>query len=238
MCRKPRIIPVFQQVATHPRRYTRPMSIAGGSIDYAALEATRLDPEPFDHLVVADLIKPDALRAINEDYPDIAHAGNLSTDDLAYGDDFATFLAEVTGPEFAAAVGRKFAIDLRRCPTTVTVRKFCESSDGNIHADHKSKVITALFSFNEHWEGTSGQLRLLRSAGNIEDYAAEVTPIGGTFLAFRRTDHSFHGHKRFVGERRTMQVNFLRGDTLSLLRHKVDRLGTRLIKKALRAVGR
>ena len=79
------------------------------------------------------------------------------------------------------------------------MRKFCESSDGNIHTDHKSKVITVLVYFNTDWDEQAGQLRLLRSRTDIEDYAAEVPPAGGTLLAFRRTRNSWHGHKRFVG---------------------------------------
>jgi len=206
-------------------------------IDYDRLNNTELHTDPFDYLVVPDCIPADALKELNAAYPDISHAGNMSTDDLTYGEAFGRFLDQVQGPEFAAAIGRKFDLDLSRNPTTVTVRKFCEQSDGNIHTDHRSKVITVLFYFNENWSITTGQLRLLRSEHNIEDYAAEVPPIGGTLLAFRRTDHSFHGHHPFIGERRMMQVNFLRSDRLSVLKQKVDRFGTQSAKKILRAFG-
>jgi SM-20-related protein len=206
-------------------------------VDYPRLEDAELHTDPFDYLVVTDCIPPATLSSLNQDYPDIRHAGNMSTDDLTCGEIFSRFLEEVQGSEFAAAIGRKFNVDLSESPTTVTVRKFCEQSDGNIHTDHRSKVITVLFYFNENWKITTGQLRLLRSASNIEDYAAEVPPIGGTLLAFRRTDHSFHGHHPFIGERRMMQVNFLRSDRLSLLRQKVDRFGTQSAKKILRVFG-
>jgi hypothetical protein len=186
---------------------------------------------------VPDCIPPAALTAINGDYPAIDHAGNLNAEELDYGPEFARFLAEAQGSRFAEAIGRKFGLDLTASPTTVTVRKFCEQSDGNIHTDHKSKVITVLFYFNEHWTEQQGQLRLLRSSSDIEDYAVEVPPLGGTLLAFRRTDHSWHGHHPFVGERRMMQVNFLRSDALSLLRQRVDRFGTRTMKRAMRAFG-
>jgi len=227
-------------VSRHPRgstRAARRIMRAMSNIDYKRLEAARLQTDPFDYLVVPDCIGPQALRALNEDYPDIQHAGNLSTDELTYGAAFEQFLAEVQGPEFAAAIGRKFNLDLKESPTTVTVRKFCEQSDGNIHTDHRSKVITVLFYFNENWSISTGQLRLLRSPDNIDDYAAEVPPNGGTLLAFRRTDHSWHGHHPFIGERRMMQVNFLRSDRLSLLKQRVDRFGTRSAKKVLRVFG-
>jgi hypothetical protein len=61
--------------------------------------------------------------------------------------------------------------------------------------------------------------------------------MGGTLLAFRRTDHSWHGHKPFVGERRMLQLNYLRGDRLSQWKQQIDRMGTRTMKKALRLFG-
>ena len=206
-------------------------------IDYERLRAAPLVREPFDYLVVPDCIPADALKAINADYPAIDRAGNLNVEELSYGPAFRLFLAETESGEFAEAIGAKFDLDLRQAPTTVTVRRFCEQSDGNIHTDHRSKVITVLFYFNEDWTESEGQLRLLRSKSDMEDYAAEVPPLGGTLLAFRRTDHSWHGHHPFVGERRMMQVNFLRSDALSLLRQRVDRFGTRTMKRALRAFG-
>ena len=43
-----------------------------------------------------------------------------------------------------------------------------------------------LVYFNTDWDEQAGQLRLLRSRTDIEDYAAEVPPAGGTLLVFRR----------------------------------------------------
>ena len=78
---------------------------------------------------------------------------------------------------------------------------------------------------------------MLRSSSDIEDYAAEVPPLGGTVLAFRRTDTSYHGHKPFVGERRMVQMNYLRATRMALWKQQIDRFGTRTMKKALRALG-
>jgi hypothetical protein len=204
------------------------------AINLEALDAAPLQRDPFDYLVVPGCIAPDALARINADYPPIQQPGNLSLEDLEYGPAFRALIDEIEAPEFAARVGAKFGLDLSECPITITVRKYCEKSDGNIHTDHRSKVITVLFYFNPDWGTDDGRLRMLRSATDIEDYAAEVPPDGGTMLAFLRTDHSFHGHKPFVGERRMMQVNFLRSDRLSRWRQQIDRFGTRTMKKALR----
>ncbi len=206
-------------------------------IDLDAIDAAPLQTDPFDFLVVPGCISPQALEMINADYPSIQRPGNLSLDDLQYGGAFRNFLEEFEGPEFAARIGTKFGVDLGGCPTTVTVRKFCEKSDGNIHTDHPSKIITVLAYFNTDWELPEGQLRMLRSSSDIEDYAAEVPPLGGTVLSFRRTDHSYHGHKPFVGERRMVQMNYLKSGRLARFKQQVDRMGTRTMKKALRLFG-
>jgi hypothetical protein len=143
-------------------------------------------------------------------------------------------MEEMRAPAFATTLGERFDMELASLPTTVTVRKFCERSDGNIHTDHKSKVITVLLYFNERWEHEAGQLRMLRSRDNIEDYAAEVPPLGGTLLAFRRTDHSWHGHTRFVGERRMVQLNYLDESPLAVAAQRISRFGTHFMKNVLR----
>ena len=74
---------------------------------------------------------------------------------------------------------------------------------------------------------------MLRSKTDIEDYAAEVPPIGGTMLAFLRTDHSWHGHTRFVGERRMVQLNYLDQSPLAVAAQRVSRFGTHFMKNVL-----
>ena len=207
------------------------------AINLQSIENTPLQQDPFDYFVAPACIGPDALAAINRDYPGIQRPGNLSIEDVEYGEAFREFLKECRSPEFAAQIGRKFDLDLSNSPVTITVRKYCEKSDGNIHTDHPSKVITVLVYFNDNWSSDDGRLRFLRSDGDLEDYAAEVPPIGGTVLAFRRTDVSWHGHTTFVGERRMIQVNFLRSDRLSRWKQQVDRIGTRTMKRALRLFG-
>jgi SM-20-related protein len=205
-------------------------------IDLDAIRAAEMQRDPFDFLVVPGAIPRTALADINRDYPRIESPGNLSLEDLEVAGNFEALVAELESPQFAAVVGEQFDLDLAGCPTTITVRKFCEKSDGNIHTDHRSKVVTVLFYFNEDWSGDAGRLRMLRSPTDIEDYAAEVPPNGGTMLAFRRTDHSWHGHKTFIGERRMLQLSFLRSGRLARWRQQVDRMGTRTMKRALRVI--
>jgi len=202
-------------------------------ININALRAAQLKTDPFDYLVVPGFLESEALTRVNRDYPAIDSAANHDLDNLTYGATFEQLIEELRSPTMARVLGEKFDMDLTSLPTTVTVRKFCERTDGNIHTDHKSKVITVLVYFNEQWEHADGQLRLLRSKDDIEDYAAQVPPLGGTLLAFRRTDHSWHGHTRFVGERRMVQINYLDQSPLAIAAQRISRFGTHFMKNVL-----
>jgi len=202
-------------------------------INLEALREAQLQTDPFDFLVVPGFLGPDALARVNADYPAIDTAANHALESLQYGSAFGELMQELREPGFLAALGDQFDIDLAAMPTTVTVRKFCERTDGNIHTDHKSKVITVLIYFNEEWPHETGQLRMLRSQDDIEDYVAQVPPLGGTLLAFRRTDHSWHGHTRFVGERRMVQINYLDRSPVALAAQRISRFGTHFMKNVL-----
>jgi len=202
-------------------------------INLNVLREAPLQTDPFDFMVAPGFLSNEVLAQVNADYPAIDTAANHALENLHYGPAFESLMAELQSSEFAIALGERFDMDLAGLPTTITVRKFCERTDGNIHTDHKSKVITVLVYFNEQWEHEDGQLRMLRSKGNIEDYVAQVPPLGGTLLAFRRTDHSWHGHTQFVGERRMVQVNFLDQSPLAVAAQRISRFGTHFMKNVL-----
>lgn len=202
-------------------------------INLNALRDTPLQTDPFDYLVAPGFISPEVLKRINADYPAIDSAANHALESTSYGPLFSELMAEIQQAPFAELLGSKFDLDLSSLPRTITVRKFCERTDGNIHTDHKSKIITVLIYFNEEWTSPDGQLRFLRDKHDIEDYAAEVPPLGGTLLAFRRTDHSWHGHTPFVGERRMIQLNYLDQSPLAVAAQRVSRFGTHFMKNVL-----
>jgi SM-20-related protein len=95
-------------------------------------------------------------------------------------------------------------------PRLTTVRRLSQAKDGRIHTDGPSKVMTLLVYMNDEWAtGGAGRLRVLYDGQNFEPYAAEVPPTMGTMFAFLRADHSWHGHKPFVGERKVIQVTWV-----------------------------
>ncbi len=204
--------------------------VGSSLVDLAALSAAPLQRDPFDFLVVPYFLSPAALGAVNADFPPIEGPSNYKPEELQGGPAFGQLLAELDAPELATALGDKFGVDLSACSKSTGVRGFCEPTDGHIHTDHRSKVITVLVYFNEDWPHEGGRLRMLRSATDMEDYAAEVEPLGGTLLAFRRSDHSFHGHRQFVGERRMLQLSYVQDGAVGGAMRQIGRL-TRPVRR-------
>ena len=178
-------------------------------VDLAALERTALMRDPFDYLIVPGFLPPAAVARLSADFPAIEQPGSSPVGDLRFGGAFAGFIAELEGPAMRAAISAKFALDLSGRPTMVTVRGQARATDGKIHTDSATKIITVLIYMNESWEAPGGRLRLLRSPDSLDDFVAEVPPAAGTLLAFRVTPHSWHGHASTSGPRRSVQLNWV-----------------------------
>ncbi|MGQ0664681.1 MAG: 2OG-Fe(II) oxygenase [Pseudomonadota bacterium] len=195
------------------------------ALDLDAFRRAPLKREPCDYLILPGVVRQPALDEILDAYPDIDRPGSFPSATLRYGPRFAAFLDEIEGPEFRAAVAEKFGVDLEGRPTLVTVRGRCRASDGKIHTDTDSKIITVLFYFNRDWEPDGGRLRILMSPTDLDAVADEVPPIAGTVLAFRRSARSWHGHKPFEGPRRAVQLNWVTDQRIvdrELARHRLS----------------
>jgi hypothetical protein len=201
-------------------------------LDIAALRTAVLQHDPFDYVLVPGFVHADALADINRDFPPVPGPGSYPPVRLEIRGRFAALLEELDGAEFQAAIAEKFAIDLSSYPTMFTVRGFCRASDGKIHNDSETKIITVLLYLNPPWEAEGGRLRLLRGPNDLSDMAAEVPPNGGSLLVFRRSAHSWHGHEPFEGQRRAIQMNWVRDAGVVLReqwRHRLSAAAKRLV---------
>jgi SM-20-related protein len=183
--------------------------MANQIFDLEAFRAAPLEREPFEHLVLREFVKPDALCRINSDYPRIMQTGSFPLDSVKFGPGFQAMVNALESEEFRKAFEGKFGVDLTGRPSTITVRGRCGAHDGKIHNDSTSKIITVLLYLNPDWDDAGGRLRLLRSRDDIDDVAVEVPPSDGTLVAFLRSDRSWHGHLPFEGERRVIQFNWV-----------------------------
>jgi hypothetical protein len=200
--------------------------------DWEAFRATSLSREPYEHIVVNGFVKSAALKMINADYPLIKDPGSFAVESVQFGSGFQSLLDALESDEFRKAFEEKFQIDLSGRPTTITVRGRCSATDGQIHTDSVGKIITVLIYLNPVWDNSGGRLRLLREK-NVDAVAAEVIPSEGNLVAFLRSDHSWHGHLPFSGERRVVQLNWVvnkRNQAIVRLRHQVSASVKRLLR--------
>jgi SM-20-related protein len=184
------------------------------TLDVERLVQTALTREPFEFVIVPQFVKTEACEEIAEGYPKVKRSGSFPLSELTYGPKFGELVDDLNGWEFRTAVEQKFSVDLSNRPTMITVRGQCSEKDGKIHTDSKTKIISVLLYMNSKWEPPGGRLRLLRSDNNLDDMVAEVPPIAGTLLVFKRSDNSWHGHKPFSGQRRVIQLNWVTSEEI------------------------
>ena len=199
-------------------------------LNIPALRQAAVQTQPFPFLVVPNFVEPEGLAKIEKDYPAISKPGSFPLETLRFGPGFSSFMKELRQPEFREIMGEKLGIDLKRRPTTITVRGRAREKDGQIHLDSRSKLVTVLIYMNGKWEADGGRLRLLNSAESLDDVIMEVPPAEGTLLAFLNTPNAWHGHKPFEGERRVIQLNWVR-DNLVVWREKSRHTLSAFLKK-------
>jgi SM-20-related protein len=178
-------------------------------LDLDRLRAAPLHREPFEFVVVEDFLSPETLPALVEAFPEIAGHGSYPLPVLSRAPLFERLADELEGGAMRRAIEDKFAIDLDGRPTMITLRGYSDGKDGAIHTDSATKIITVLIYMNPEWQKPAGRLRLLRGPDDLSDYVAEVPPLAGTMVAFRRGANSYHGHHAHIGPRRSIQLNWV-----------------------------
>jgi hypothetical protein len=179
-------------------------------IDYDAIRAADVHHTPYDFLMGTGALRREALPGLRESFPDIQQTGFHPLEQMKVEGAFAQLIAEIEGAEFTAAMSDTLGVDLRPYPRLITVRKISAAHEGRIHCDSESKIATALIYMNDTWDSPEGRFRVLKNDHDFSDYVAEASPETGAFVAFRRADHSWHGHTPFVGERRVVQIAWVR----------------------------
>ncbi len=207
-------------------------------LDLAGLDKTRVNPDPFAHVVVPHFVPPAVLDEVIADLPALSSGGSFPPEALRLGPKAADLMEELRGGAFRGAVARKFGLDLTEAPVMVTLRGQTREKDGRIHRDSEAKRVTVLLYLNPEsaaWTRQEGCLRLLRGPDNLDDYGVEVPPVNGTLLVFPNGPATWHGHKQFVGRRYAIQLNYMTTDNKArseMRRHRVSALVKRLTRAA------
>jgi hypothetical protein len=176
-------------------------------------QACRVVEAPFPLLIGSGLLDALDSTALERDFPAYSGAGFFPHDDADCGPSFNALVDALHTPAFTDALGERLAIEhLSQYPALVTVCRSLNRRHGTIHTDSESKIATLLLYLNPAWrEASAGCLRFLAAPDDIGSMLVpEIRPLYGNFVAFRRTENSFHGHLPFEGERRVIQVAWLR----------------------------
>lgn len=196
--------------------------------DYAALAAAPVCTEPFTHVVVPNFIRKEDLPRLFAAMPEITSGGSFPPSALTLSPLVQALVKQMEGPELRKLIAQKFNLDLAHAPSMLTIRGRTREKDGRIHTDSLAKRVTILLYLNpvgETWQKQEGCLRLLRGPHDIEDYAKEVQPVDGTLLIFPNGPTTWHGHRQFVGQRYTIQLNYMTQDARArseLRRHQIS----------------
>jgi SM-20-related protein len=194
-------------------------------LDFAALAATPLETEPYEHLIVRDFVPRENMTAVVDSYPQIAQPGSFPLTTLKYDGAFAALIAALDSEAFRRPLEEKFGVDLSDKPTMFTARGRCRLEDGQIHTDSKTKILTVLLYLNEDWMTEGGKLRLLTNGEDVNAVAKEIPPDFGTLLVFKRSERSWHAHLPYEGPRRVVQMNWVTSKRVvawEQFRHKVS----------------
>ena len=169
-------------------------------LQYAALDAMPVATDPFPHLVVPHFVPPESLGTIVAALPPMSSGGSFPPAALRLRPVVQALVRELEGPRLRQAIAAKFGLRLDDAPTMLTLRGRTRVRDGRIHRDSAAKRVTVLLYLNpesESWARREGCLRLLRSPDDLEDYA------------FPNGDNTWHGHRRYVGRRYAVQLNYM-----------------------------
>ena len=188
------------------------------------LEQAKLRTDPFEYTVVPGFLSAGTLQGIVSSYPNLK-GGSYPLDSVDLPAEVQALVDAMDGPEFEAAIEKKFDVALKGQPKMYSLRGYCRSKDGKMHTDSTDKIITVLLYLNQDWNEEGGKLRMLRGGKDLNDYAEEVAPDNGTLLVFKRSDNSWHGHGPFEGKRCSIQMNWMTSEGargFHKLRHSIS----------------
>lgn len=200
-------------------------------INLEAIWQTPVNARPFKYFVAENLLQPADLAELESDFPHLEQPGAFPLQDVDYGPAFARLLEQVRSRDFIYLIGKKLQINLTRKPLFISVRGQSRISDGRIHTDSKSRVVSCALYLNREWHATAGKPRLLSSPASYRNAHTEVTPAGGTLVALKRSDRSWHGHLPYEGPRRCLLLSWM----WSRPQREIDRIRHRVSSRVKRA---
>ena len=203
-------------------------------INADALKKAAVIAEPYPYLIIDNFIVPEALADVVRSFPVVPKRGSVPLDAVSSSGTFAALMEEMHSTELRELIGERLGMDLSDKPAMITLRGHTDTKDGDIHTDSKSKLVTLLLYLNPGWTASGGRLRLLYNNRDLTPYAAEISPEAGHCVIFKVTPDCWHGHEIYIGERRSVQLNYVTSDEARrghLSRHRFSAFLKRLFSR-------
>ena len=180
-------------------------------LDLERIRNAPVKSDPYPYFIVEQAIAATTAPKVAKDFPDIERPGAINVDDTDYGPAFGTLIEELKGEKLRKLIAEKLDVDLDSRDIVINVRGQMRLTDGNIHTDTPSKLVTVLLYFNEPGEMDKTSLRILKNGRDLDDFVDEVQPRLGNMLVFKVTPNCWHGHRAVPGKRLSLQMNYLSG---------------------------
>ena len=180
-------------------------------LDLERIRNARVRAEPFPYFVVEDAIPATNAPTVAADFPAIDRPGAIDVEQTEFGPSFGALLDDLKGDALRRIIADKLGVELEGRNIVVNVRGQMRLTDGNIHTDTPSKLVTVLVYFNEPGANDETGLRILKNGRDLDDYVEEIPPRLGTMIVFKVTPDCWHGHKAVPGKRLSLQLNYLSG---------------------------
>ena len=189
-------------------------------INLDVIKGAEVHTQPYRYIVGDGFLNQEKIPQLRQDFPNIEKPGFLTVQEVDQRGTFKQLIDELESSEMAQALSAKLGLDLDSHPRLTTVRRLSQLKDGRIHTDSEAKLATFLVYMNDAWnDDGAGRLRVLNGPDDFDAMTAEISPTMGSCFGFRRADNSWHGHKPFAGERRVVQITWLK-DASELERKK------------------
>lgn len=186
-----------------------PAAPSSAVLELEKLRRATVNVFPFDNVVVPEFMRKDREKVLLKDYPFIDDSGCFLPSELSCGPHFSELLTELRKPALRQIMEEKFNISLEGKPLHITMRGRCDRQDGRVNTDYAgSRLVTAFLYMNDIWHNHGARLRLLRSR-DLTHVGLETPHDGGTLVAFRNSERSFHGHLPFTGTRKVIELAWL-----------------------------
>lgn len=185
------------------------MSQSFNILNLDTVKEAKLHQEPFPYMIIDNILQTQSITNVVTDFPALNKRGNFPLSSVNSMGHFAMLINELERPELRDLIAERFSMNLDDKPSMITLRGHTTERDGHIHTDATSKLVTILLYLNPNWASSEGCLRLLYNKHDLESYAAEIPPEAGRCLIFKVTPNGWHGHKVFIGERRSIQLNYV-----------------------------